>query len=60
MLGSARKLDSVEKELNNYISLLSTTVKEKDLGLTISSDMKSQKRAVWNCSIERQPNSWIN
>ena len=44
MLGSARKLDSVEKELNNYISLLSTTVKEKDLGLTISSDMKIQEQ----------------
>ena len=38
--------------------VLNTTVKEKDLGLTISADMSI--RAVWNCSSEGKPNSWTN
>ncbi len=36
-------------------TVLNTTLKEKELGLTISADMK-----VWNCSSEGKPNSWIN
>ena len=38
-------------------TVLNTTVKEKDLGLTISAE---GIRVVWNCSSEGKPNSWIN
>ena len=37
-------------------TVLNTTLKKKDLGLTISESI----RAVWNCSSEGKPNSWIN
>ena len=40
-------------------TVLKTTVKENDLGLTISADM-DVIRAVWNCTSEGKPNSWIN
>ena len=40
-------------------TVLNTTLKEKDLGLTISADMKVSG-TVWNCSSEGKPNSWIN
>ena len=40
-------------------TVLNTTLKEKDLGLTISADMEGI-RAMWNCSSEGKPNSWIN
>ena len=40
-------------------TVLNTALKEKDLWLTISTDMK-YVRAVWNCSSEEKPNSWIN
>ena len=36
-------------------TVLNTTVKEKDLELTISADV-----AVWNCGSEGQPNYWIH
>ena len=39
-------------------TVLNTTLKEKDLGLTISADMNVS--AVWNCSSEGKPNYWIN
>ena len=37
-------------------TVLNTILKEKDLGLTISADMKVSE----HCSSEGKPNSWIN
>ena len=49
-----------ENEDTQYImggTVLNTTVKEKDLGLTI---VLICIRSVWNYSSEGKPNSWIN
>ena len=40
-------------------TVLNTTLKNNDLGLTISANIEGI-RAVWNCSSEWEPNSWIN
>jgi hypothetical protein len=38
-------------------TVLNTTIKEKDIGLTIRYEGII---AVWNCSSEGKPNSWIH
>ena len=39
--------------------VLGTTVKEKDLGITISADMKVSEQCSC-CSFKRKSNSWVD